>query len=92
MAEVINLDLLVSNIHETNLFFQNQAQKQVNVALTLRNWFIGLHLVEYELNGLDRATYGQRLFKVISKRTAGIKGMSERNLYLFKSFVVFEST
>ena len=86
MAEVINLDLLVSNIHETNLFFQNQAQKQVNVALTLRNWFIGLHLVEYELNGLDRATYGQRLFKEISKRTAGIKGMSERNLYLFKSF------
>jgi hypothetical protein len=84
--DVINFDLLVSNIQETNKYFTSQAQKQVNVALTLRNWFIGLHLVEYELNGLDRASYGKSLFKVISTRTKGIKGMSERNLYLFKSF------
>jgi len=77
---------LVSVIGETQQYFKLQASKQVDVALTLRNWLFGYYIAEYELNGADRATYGARLFKEIAKRTKHIPGMSERNLYLFKSF------
>ncbi|MFZ4726956.1 MAG: PDDEXK nuclease domain-containing protein [Paludibacter sp.] len=81
-----DLDGLVSIIGETQQYFKLQASKQVDTALTLRNWLFGYYIAEYELNGADRATYGARLFKEIAKRTKHIPGMSERNLYLFKSF------
>lgn len=81
-----NIQDLVSVIAETQQFFKQQAQKQVNIALTLRNWMFGFYIAEYELNGADRAVYGQRILKEISDRTSHIPGMSERNLYLFKSF------
>ena len=77
---------LVSIIGETQDFFKLQASRQVNTALTIRNWLFGFYIAEYELNGSDRAEYGQRLFKEIAKRTKHLPGMSERNLYLFKSF------
>ena len=86
MEQLLNIQDLVSVISETNQFFKNQAQKQVNVALTLRNWLIGFYISEYELNGADRAEYGQKVFKEIAKRLKHLKGMSERNLYLFKEF------
>lgn len=81
-----NIQNLVSLIGETQQFFKQQAQKQVNIALTLRNWLFGFYIAEYELRGADRAEYGQRILKEIAKRTKHIPGMSERNLYLFKSF------
>ncbi len=81
-----SLDNLVSVLDETNSYFRRQVQKQVNVALTLRNWLFGLYIVEYELNGLDRATYGKQLFKEIAKRSKHIKGISESNLYIYKQF------
>jgi len=83
-----NIQNLVSLIGETQQFFKQQAQKQVNIALTLRNWMFGFYIAEYELNGADRAEYGQRILKEIAERTKHIPGMSERNLYLFKSFHV----
>ena len=85
---VNNIEILVSNIHETNNFFVNQVQKQVNTALTMRNFFIGYILVEYELNGEDRAVYGKGLFKEIAKRLElqGLKHIRERHLYLCKDF------
>lgn len=81
-----NIQELVSLIGETQQYFKLQASRQVDTALTLRNWLFGYYIAEYELNGADRAEYGQKLFKEISKRTKHIPGMSERNLYLFKSF------
>ncbi|MCW3463466.1 hypothetical protein [Chitinophaga nivalis] len=63
--EVINIEKLVYSIQETNHYFLNQAQKQVNTALTLRNWVIGFYILEYEQHGEDRAAYGQRLYKEI---------------------------
>ena len=50
-----NIQDLVSLIGETQQFFKQQAQKQVNIALTLRNWLFGFYISEYELNGADRA-------------------------------------
>ncbi|MCP5175080.1 MAG: hypothetical protein H6996_08250 [Moraxellaceae bacterium] len=68
--------------------FQQQAQKQVNVALTLRNWLIGAYLVEYEQQGEDRAQYGEKLYKNLAKKLQeqGLKGLSFKNLHLCKQF------
>lgn len=80
------ISLLISKIGETQNFFKNQAQRQVNVALTLRNWLIGFYISEYELNGNDRAEYGKNLYKEIAKKCENIAGLSERNLYWFSTF------
>jgi len=53
---------LVSLISETQQFFKQQAQRQVNTALTLRNWLFGFYIAEYELNGSDRAVYGEKIY------------------------------
>ncbi|PZU91369.1 MAG: hypothetical protein DI529_00835 [Chryseobacterium sp.] len=80
------ISLLISKIGETQVFFKNQAQRQVNVALTLRNWLIGFYISEYELNGNNRAEYGKNLYKEIAKKCKNIAGLSERNLYWFSTF------
>ncbi|MFD2162011.1 PDDEXK nuclease domain-containing protein [Paradesertivirga mongoliensis] len=80
------LDELVSLIAETQKYFQQQAQRQVNTALTLRNWLFGFYIAEYELNGEDRAIYGQKIIKELAIRLKHFKGMSESNLYLFHQF------
>lgn len=83
-----NFKALVASITGTSHYFQQQAQKQVNVALTLRNWMIGAYLVEYELHGSDRAVYGQGLFKELTRQLEqqGLKQIRERHLYLCKDF------
>jgi len=83
-----NIESLIVAIRETSTFFQNQAQKQVNVALTLRNWVIGYYLFEYEQNGSDRAEYGEQLYKKLSDRLikSGIKGLFFTTLYKCKVF------
>jgi len=83
-----NIEKLVSNIQETNNYFICQAQKQVNTALTIRNYIIGFILAEYELHGEDRAIYGKKLFGEIAQRLElqGLKHIRERHLYLCKNF------
>ena len=82
------ISLLISKIGETQSFFKNQAQRQVNVALTLRNWLIGFYISEYELNGNDRAEYGKNLYKEIEKRlkNSGVEQIRERHLYICRDF------
>lgn len=79
---------LTSIIEETHKYFVLQAQKQVNVALTLRNWLIGYYIVEYEQNGTDRAAYGKGLIKNLSSqlKQRNLKGFSEIALRLNRSF------
>lgn len=88
MKTVKNLEHLTAIIQETNTYFLNKAQQQVNTALTIRNWFIGLYIVEYEQIGNDRAKYGAALLKTLSKKLTekGIKSLQERNLYLCRDF------
>ena len=83
-----NFTSLVASIADTSRYFQHQAQKQVNVTLTLRNWLIGAYLVEYEQHGQDRAKYGEKLYKTLAKtlQDKGIKGLSFTNLHLCKQF------
>ena len=77
---------LSENIQAANTYFLNKAQKQVNTALTLRNWVIGYYIVEYEQPGKDRADYGTKLYKELADRFAkiGLKSIRERHLYLCK--------
>lgn len=79
---------LVQSIQTANKFFLDQTQRQVNTALTLRNWVIGYYIVEYEQKGQDRAAYGGKLIEKLAERIkeVGIKGLSYRNLQLFKQF------
>ena len=82
----MNFDQLIENIELTHDFFQARASKQVDENFTLRNWLIGFYIIEFELNGQDRAEYGAKALLSISKRVKHIKGLSNSNLYLFKSF------
>ncbi len=88
MKNIKNINQLISVIQQTNYYFKNQAQKQVNVAMTLRNWVIGRHIVEYEQNGSDRAVYGNKILETLAVRLKqkGILRMAETNLKLFRQF------
>ena len=43
-----NYAALVTAIAQVHDHAQRQAVQAINVALTLRNWLIGYHIVEYE--------------------------------------------
>jgi predicted nuclease of restriction endonuclease-like (RecB) superfamily len=85
MEEIQNL---VTVLTETQSYFKQQAQKQVNVALTLRNWFFGFYIVEYEQKGKDRAIYGGNLIDNLSKILKGkqLNGFSAVNLRMYRNF------
>ncbi|ACT95710.1 DUF1016 N-terminal domain-containing protein [Dyadobacter fermentans] len=76
---------LVSSIQETNVTLQQSASKAINRYLTIRNWLIGFHIVEFEQNGEDRAEYGQRLIEELAK-ALDTAGLSVRSLKLFRQF------
>jgi predicted nuclease of restriction endonuclease-like (RecB) superfamily len=80
------LNSLTTAIQDTNTFFFNKVQKQVNAAMTLRNWVIGSYIVEYEQFGEDRATYGKKVLETLAVRLKeqGLIGMAETNLKLFR--------
>ena len=80
------LENLTTTIQDTNSFFLDKVQRQVNTALTLRNWIIGYYVAEYEQSGKDRADYGKQLFKAIAESLLkkGLKSIRERHLYLCK--------
>ena len=65
-----------------------QAGKAVNVSLTLRNWLIGGYIHQYELNGADRASYGERLLTALADRLsdAKVSNCNRRQLYRYLRF------
>jgi hypothetical protein len=79
---------LVLAIGKANQYFRDQAQRQVNTSLTVRNWIIGFYIVEYEQNGKDRAEYAEKLFHSLAEKIKkmGIKGLSFTILHLCKQF------
>ena len=80
----MNFNQLIHSIESTHEQLSSQAVKQVNYLQTIRNWLIGYYIVEFEQNGEDRAEYGQRVLKELSKRLINITGMSNTNLKLFR--------
>lgn len=64
---------------------RQQAAHAINCMLTARNWFIGCYIAEFELNGADRAQYGDQLYKKLAQRI-NRKGLQWRRLYEARLF------
>lgn len=67
---------------------QKSAYQAINVALISRNWLIGYRIAEEILNGEDRAEYGSKVIKNLSKELTKLygKGYTKTNLYNFYLF------
>jgi len=63
---------LIAGIADAHARLYERAARAVNTALTLRNWMIGAYIHTYELDGLDRATYGDQLLDRLAERLAAL--------------------
>ncbi|MDL2328286.1 PDDEXK nuclease domain-containing protein [Desulfosarcina sp. OttesenSCG-928-A07] len=79
---------LIQSIQAAHREMAAQAGKAVNISLTLRNWLIGHHIAEYEMNGKDRAEYGENLLHRISTELlkAKVTSCGKRQLYGYFRF------
>ncbi len=79
---------LIVAIRHAHTALLTQASKAVNISLTLRNWFIGLYIAEYELCGADRANYGDRLLKELATalQNQHVSNTGKRQLYNYLGF------
>jgi len=82
----LNFSVLVNTIKDVDRNFSLQANKAVNVSLTLRNWFIGYYIQEYELYGADRAEYGKKLIEELAKKLKDISRTQKRELNRYRLF------
>ncbi len=67
---------------------QNNAYRAINTALIQRNWLIGYRIAQEELNGQNRAEYGAKVIKKLSKDLTELygKGYTKSNLYSYCMF------
>jgi len=81
-------DVLVEALASTNAQIATQTSKAVNLGVTLRNWLFGHYIHTYEMNGADRAAYGEKLFPQLAKRlqTHGVSRAEERELRRYRQF------
>jgi predicted nuclease of restriction endonuclease-like (RecB) superfamily len=86
----MNYEGLLNDISSINDTTTAAVARSVNQILTIRNWFIGAYIVEYEQNGADRAAYGTELLKRLANdlKSRNIKGLSARNLKNFRQFAL----
>lgn len=72
-------------IHEQ---LREQSIRAVNTSLTLRNWFFGFYIVEFEQSGKDRAAYGKKLLANIASAMKDMKipNADERELRRYRQF------
>jgi len=84
----LTFDHLVDSILKVHKQLASQAGRAVNISLTLRNWMIGYYISEYELRGVERATYGERLLTDLSNelRKHRISNTGRRQLYNYLLF------
>ena len=57
----LDFTALVDAIRQVHEHSAATVSRVVNTSLTLRNWTIGAYIHHYELNGADRAEYGEGL-------------------------------
>jgi hypothetical protein len=77
---------LLHTIERIYQYLQQRAVNAVNQALTIRNWLVRFHTVEFELKGKDRAHYGEALIDTLADKLGKIKGIDRRSLFRFRSF------
>jgi DUF1016 N-terminal domain len=83
-----DFEKLVVSIRQVHEELAAQAGRAVNIGLTMRNWFIGAYIAEFELRGSDRASYGDSLLSDLSRelRSHKISNTGRRQLYNYLSF------
>jgi len=88
LPAVFDLERLARSIQTAHEELARQASKAVNVSLTVRNWLIGHYIAEFELNGADRASYGDKLLDRLAIRLSelGVKTCEKRRLYHYLRF------
>ena len=81
---------LIDRLSKVNEELREQGIRAINTSLTLRNWFFGFYILEFEQNGKDRAQYGKALLAKIAAEmnTLGILNINERELRRFRQFYV----
>ena len=82
----LTLSTLAEAIHQIDGELSAQASRAVNVSLTLRNWLIGCYIAEYELNGEDRAVYGEKVLSELAERLDDVSNCNRRQLYDYLRF------
>jgi predicted nuclease of restriction endonuclease-like (RecB) superfamily len=87
-AQAAGFATLVSSILDVHAQCGTQAVKAVNISLTFRNWLIGAHIHHYELNGADRAAYGDKLLHTLAEQltAAKVSNCDRRQLYRYLRF------
>ena len=81
----MNFVEIISGIQQTKSAFKQSAIAAVNNHLTIRNWLIGLYIVEFEQKGEDRAKYGERLLQTLAEKLAD-NSLSYSNLKVYRQF------
>lgn len=82
----LDFNQLVAAIRHADAELSAQASHAVNVSLTFRNWLIGCYIAEYELNGADRAAYGEKVLSALADRLSDISNCNRRQLYRYLRF------
>ena len=82
----LSFEQLVAAIGQVHTELAAQASRAVNTSLTLRNWLIGCYIAEYELNGSDRATYGDKVLSALAGRLHDVSNCNRRQLYDYLRF------
>lgn len=86
----MDFNQLVTSLLKISQDLKEQSISAVNTALTLRNWFFGFYILEFEQNGTDRAEYGKSLLAKISKEMKDLRipNTDERELRRHRQFYV----
>ena len=83
-----DFNALVSTIRQVHKHLAARASRAVNISLTLRNWLIGAYIAEFELNGEDRAAYGEGLLVKLAAtlKEKKVSSCGKRQLYNYLHF------
>ncbi|HEX8459810.1 MAG TPA: PDDEXK nuclease domain-containing protein [Segetibacter sp.] len=86
----MNFKELIIALSKINEELREQSIRAVNTSLTLRNWFFGFYILEFEQNGKDRAGYGKALLAKIAAemKALGIPNTDERELRRYRQFYI----
>ena len=88
MSNEMTFQRLVEAVTQVHREMALQAGRAVNLALTARNWLIGMHIAEFELRGGDRADYGERIYTALAESLThrGVSNCNRRQLYRYTRF------
>ncbi|MGL4401258.1 MAG: PDDEXK nuclease domain-containing protein [Luteolibacter sp.] len=75
----MNYSGLIKSITGITIRLQEDVAAVTNQALVIRNWLVGVWLVEFEQSGKNRAKYGQKLLESVAADLAKkeIKGLTD---------------